>query len=517
MKEEEKKLLENLKSRKWRLEHLYYIKDTRGKKVRFKPNKVQEFILNNLRYLNIILKARQLGITTFTNILYLDDCLFNGMDVAIIAHTKPDAQDIFNNKIKFAFDELPTAIKELFVVEGDNVNVLRVYNKATGKRSSVEVKTSGRSGSFQRLHITELSTTDQTDPSASEEIRTGALNTVHKGQVIIIESTAKLPQGLFYDINRIAMDNDKLGRNGEMDWKFFFFPWFIDEKYKLEGDINEVPEKIIEYFKKLEEDEWIKKNYPNYKFSDEQIFWYYKKSETQKDKMFAEFPSTPEECFRSAIVGTYFSRETNKVLEDGRLTTVPYDTKYPVNTAWDLGTTTTRKDSMSIIFFQQIGQCINIIDFFGCSGEGFPYVKRVLDDKGYTYGRHYAPHDIEQMETATGKTRLEIAWDLGIRFDVVPRIAFNDGIETVRAVMSRCYFDKGKTGGEKGLFDALRSYHRKYDEATGYFNDKPVKDWTSDPVDAFRMMSISVGEFVPDNIKNYEEKREYDPLNIFKI
>jgi len=518
MKPEEKNLIENLKSRKWRLENLYWIKDAKGKKVKFKMNKVQRFLLDNLAYLNVILKSRQLGVTTFVDILYLDECLFGGMDCAIIAHTKPDAQDIFNNKIKFAFDSLPEPIRDLFVVESDNINVLRFNNKVTGNKSSISVKTSGRSGSFQRLHITELSTTDQIDPATSEEIRTGTLNTVHIGQLVIVESTSKLPSGLFYDICRLAMDNEKAGKKGPMDYKFFFFPWFIDEKYQLEGDYSEIPQSIHDYFKKLGEDEWMKSNYPDYKFSNEQKLWYYKKSLTQKDKMGSEFPSTPSECFRSAIVGTYYSRELDRLLREGRMTNVMYDSRYPVDTYWDLGTTTTRKDSMSVVFVQQIGQQINIIDFFGCNGEGLPYVKRVLDDKGYAYGRHYAPHDIEVKEIGTGKTRYELASDLGIRFNVVPKIGFNDGIEAVRTILSRCYFDRSKTGGEKGLFQALRNYHREYDQATGSFKDKPVKDWSSDSCDAFRMMAIGINENNQnEKIYKKEVKEIVDPMNPLSI
>jgi hypothetical protein len=517
MTTEEKKLVENLKSRIWRIQNLYFIKDKSGKKIKFKPNKVQLFLLEHLSFFNIILKARQLGITTFFNILFLDDCLFNGKDIAIIAHTKPDAQDIFNNKIKFAFDELPTVIKNLFSVESDNINVLRFYNKVSGNRSSISVKTSGRSGSFQRLHITELSTTDQIDPSTSEEIRTGTLNTVHAGSVTVIESTPKLPSGLFFEICKTAMDNEKMGKTGIMDYKFFFFPWFMEESYVLEGDYTEIPQSMHDYFEKLKEDDWFKTNYADYKFSNEQKYWYYKKSTVQKDKMLQEFPSTPTEAFRSAVVGTYFARELDKVLVEDRLTVVPYNSRYPVDTYWDLGTTTTRKDAMSIVFVQQIGQQINIIDFFGCNGEGFPYVKRILDDKGYTYGRHWAPHDIAVKEIGTGKTRLELAADLGIRFNTVPRIGFNDGVEAVRTILSRCYFDKSKTGGEKGLFDALRNYHREYDQATGSFKDKPVKDWTSDVVDSFRMMAIGINENSEDNFKGKEESQRVDTLNPLSI
>ena len=66
-------------------------------------------------------------------------------------------------------------------------------------------------------------------------------------------------------------------------------------------------------------------------------------------------------------------------------------------------------------------------------------------------GRHFAPHDIEVKEIGTGKTRLEIAADLGIRFNVLPRLPFIDGIEASRLIMDRCLFDEERCGGKKRI------------------------------------------------------------------
>lgn len=89
------------------MSNLYYIKDKSGNKVLFKPNWAQLQLMNP-HYLNIILKARQLGVTTFHALLFLDTCLFNhNVNAAIIADTKPNAKEIFIDKVKFAYDNLP--------------------------------------------------------------------------------------------------------------------------------------------------------------------------------------------------------------------------------------------------------------------------------------------------------------------------------------------------------------------------------------------------------------------------
>ena len=516
---EEYDLAENLKDRKWRINHLYYVKNEKGEKVRFVMNAVQEFILDNLWYLNVILKARQLGVTTFISILNLDGCLFEGLDVGFIAQTAKDAEEIFDNKIKFAWDNLPETIKALFIIDADSAKNLKFKNKVTGKTSEVYVGISLRGHTFQRIHISELSTIDQKDPLRAEEIRSGTFNSIHLGQIITVESTMKSNEGLFAEICQQALDNKNMGVQSEMDWKLFFFPWWQHPKYQLNGNNFQITKVYNDYFDKLEKNDGIILN-------NKQKLWYYKKALTQKDAMFREFPSTPEECFKASIEGAYFARETDRVIREGRLRSVPYDSRYPVDTWWDLGTTTTRKDSMSVTFTQIVGPEIRVIDFYGCSGEGLPYLKNILNDKGYTYGTHWAPHDIEVKEVGSGKTRLEMAADLGIRFRVVPKLPFNDGIEAVRSIMGRCWFDKEKTTGggdmnKKSLFDALRAYRKEWDDRLGRYKDSPLKDWTSDPVDSFRMLAIGIQEnnllVDKETQELLEEKNNksnnYDPLD----
>ena len=511
---DETTFLNNLKDKKWRLNNLYRIKDAGGNVILFKTNWIQDHLLDNLWFCNIILKARQLGVTTFFCADFLDDCLFKGVDCGFIAQTKDDAKETFNDKIKFAWDNLPAAIRSMFEVTSDRAGELSFRNLATGKISKIFVGTSLRGHTYQRIHISELSTIDQLYPHISEEIKSGTLNSIHQGQIVVIESTAKQSDGMFFEYCQIAMDNLRTGEPlSQLDYKFFFFPWFLDDKYEMNGDFSNAPKFIKEYFNKLEET-------LGFKIKEQKKIWYWKKWTTQRDKMMQEFPSTPEECFKSAVDGAYYSREINKVLSDGRLREVPYDPRYVVDTWWDLGTTTDRKDSMSIVFTQKVGPWIHVIDFYGCSGEGFPYVKNVLNEKGYTYGSHNAPHDIEVVEVGSGKSRWEMAADLGIRFRVVPKLSFNDGIEATRLVLNRCWFNRPNVSGngdpnKKSLFEALRDYRKEWDDRLGKFKDKPLKNWCSDPCDAFRMLAVGIriGDEYQDNFNNNQVGDDVDVLN----
>src|SRR4051812_14356741 len=96
----------------WRLHNLYWINDKRGKTVLFRPNEAQLEFIQNLHNRNVILKARRLGFTTVCCLTYLDDCLFTpNVAAALIAHRLPDAEKIFQTKIKFPYDQLPDALK----------------------------------------------------------------------------------------------------------------------------------------------------------------------------------------------------------------------------------------------------------------------------------------------------------------------------------------------------------------------------------------------------------------------
>lgn len=231
-KEEEAKNL--LASRKWRLSNLYLIKNKYGNVVRFEPNWAQEQLLKP-HYLNIILKARQLGISTYTCILFLDACLFNDhMQAAIIADSKDVARELFIDKVKFAYDNLPDWVKRMTSAYRDNVNELRFSNG-----SSFRIGTSLRGGTLQLLHITEFAKTCVDNPKKADEIMSGALNTLQAGQFACIESTARGKYGHFYDLcqKAIKMRDDKV-KLTPLDWKIWFFPWY-DEFYTLDDSEDE--------------------------------------------------------------------------------------------------------------------------------------------------------------------------------------------------------------------------------------------------------------------------------------
>ena len=186
------------------------------------------------------------------------------------------------------------------------------------------------------------------------------------------------------------------------------------------------------------------------------------------------------ECsFTAAVSGSYYGKLITKADNEKRITTVPVDDHVGVETWWDLGI----GDSTAIWFAQRVGEEIHLIDYYENSGESLMHYADVLEDKGYAYERHIAPHDIQARELGTGKSRLEVANDLGIDFEIAPKLEVDHGIEAVRNTLPHCFFDREKC--KLGL-DALRQYRKQWDEKNQVFKNKPLHDWCSHAADSFR-------------------------------
>jgi phage terminase large subunit len=191
------------------------------------------------------------------------------------------------------------------------------------------------------------------------------------------------------------------------------------------------------------------------------------------------------ECaFAAALLGAYYAREIGEAEVSGRIGRVPYDPLAPVETWWDLGV----GDSTAIWFVQRVGPEIRLIDYYEMTGEGLPHYAKVLQEKSYVYSQHVAPHDIVVRELGTGKSRLEVARELGLTFIVAPRLGIDDGINAVRALLPRAWIDAERCG--PGV-EALRQYRKDFDERLKIFRDHPRHDWTSHAADALRTGAIA--------------------------
>jgi len=207
------------------------------------------------------------------------------------------------------------------------------------------------------------------------------------------------------------------------------------------------------------------------------------KAQLTEDQYLQEY-----ECsFEAAILGAFYGTEMRVADNEGRITdTVEYDPEFPVHTAWDLG----YRDDTAIWWYQVIGREIRVIDFYAVSGADIHAIAEVVAGKRYRYGKHHLPHDARAKSLQTGKSIVEqLADTLGFaKLSIVPDIGVQDGIQAVRQMLPRVWFNSVKCA--EGL-EALRQYQREYDEDRKAFRASPRHDWTSHPSDAFRMMAVA--------------------------
>jgi hypothetical protein len=252
-----------------------------------------------------------------------------------------------------------------------------------------------------------------------------------------------------------------------------------------------------------------------YDYANHQDGWYaqtFKSSETgiisdlelneAKHLMPDEVYEAEFECsFDSAALGSIYAKGLAKAEEEKRITKVPYETGIKVNTFWDLG----MADKTAIWFVQQKGSAFHVIDYYEDSGESLEFYATVLDEKKYIYDTHFLPFDANVRELGTGVSRLETAQSLGMRTSIVPKLPVEDGINAVRMILSRCWFDFEKC--KYGL-DALRQYRWATTER-GEIKNKPEHSWCSHAADSFRYFAVGNNQS-----SDWNTKIQYNNLGI---
>ncbi|MCC8375790.1 terminase [Photorhabdus sp. HUG-39] len=470
-----------LRDKLWRLNHLYWITNKEGRSVKFKMTPEQLEYFEGMHTRNIILKARQLGFTTEVCIIQLDAALFEAAKCALIAHTLNDAKRLFREKIKYAYGKLPDEIKAANPASNDAVGEL-VFQKG----GSLYISTSFRGGTLRYLHVSEFGKICAKYPEKAREIVTGAFEAVSSDCFTTIESTAEGRAGYFYDYCQSAEKAQIQNKpRSQLDWKFFFFSWWKNPLYSIDP-VEPLPRRLIDYFAELSGKHDIHLN-------ERQKAWYYAKEKTLGDDMKREYPSISAEAFQQSIEGAYYAKQFRYLYGNKRIGILPDNSHLPVHTYWDLGV----GDSTSIWFVREVGNEFHIIDHYSNSGEGLRHYMKILKDKGYKYGTHNAPHDIDNREFAgDGKSRKQLAYEgyeidgeiYRISFNVVPKLSVDEGIEAVREILPCCIFDEYKCS--EGI-SHLEAYRKEWDDKRGCWKDKPLHDFTSHDADAFRYFGVS--------------------------
>lgn len=476
---------------------VYRIIDVGGRSIPFVMNDVQWAMMRSIWYWNIILKGRQHGISTLILMLMLDTALFySNKHCGLVDATLVDAEKKLE-KAKHAYHSLPPEVRKFNPLVKEN-NTEMVFKRG----GSISVGTSHRGGTLQILHVSEMGKIAATSPRRSTEIRTGAFGTVHAGSSVFVESTAEGAAGDFFELVQAASDAAKAGKQlTPLDFKLIFLPWQMRQQYRLDPQHVVIPKLLGEYFEELEHKYGVK-------LDAEQRAWYaVMRQKVGPDLMWREYPSYAEEAFKVSIEGAYFKVQMTKAREDRRIGRVPYDPSRPVNTFWDIG----KRDATAIWFHQNHGNLHHLIDYYENEGEGVEHYARYLKDRaqarGYLYGKHYGPHDVDNSHwVLPGKKAVkDVAAELGIKFTVVPRVPNKaNAIEAARNFLGLCWIDEENCA--QGI-RCLDNYSKEWDENRACYKDNERVDWTNHGADGF--MTGACGfrpDYVPPPVDRYDRK-----------
>ncbi|MBF8177668.1 hypothetical protein [Herminiimonas contaminans] len=222
--------------------------------------------------------------------------------------------------------------------------------------------------------------------------------------------------------------------------------------------------------------------------------------------------------FEAAVLGAYYGAEFQLLEARNGVTFVPHDPNFPVHTAWDLG----YSDDTGIWWYQVIAGEVRILEYYGINGKDMQHYieqifgKEILNDEwkirrnvpieygaikpeiahrcAYNYGLFWFPHDARAKTLASnGRSIQEVAWNaFGMaKVRIVPSMSLQDGIQAVRAMLSRAYFDKELAGDAVEL---VKLYQREWDDDKKMFRDTPRHDFTSHAADSLRMLAIAWAE-----------------------
>lgn len=290
------------------MERVVKIVDKEGNQVRFRLNREQTEVYRQIclqrragKPVRIdILKARQMGMSTFIAALFSVICFFGtNVRVGIIADTKGHAGELFE-KYKYIYDHLdddnPFRDGEGKIYEGFSFKPKLKWSQNQNSmatlygNSSIDVMaagdTAGRSMSFQYLHLSEVAYWEKLFKTLVSVLQTVSRKNLNS--MVFMETTAN-----GFNEYKKRWDRDCTGVS---PYKALFFPWYEHPEYQ-----ERVPDGF-DFGRNLED--WELKKMEEHGLSRERMYWYHmqymeiqSKDSGGKDTMLQEYPFTPVDAF----------------------------------------------------------------------------------------------------------------------------------------------------------------------------------------------------------------------------
>ncbi len=462
----------------WRLSNIYTIRDKFGTPLKFNLYRAQHLAYaQSLRHPRmIILKSRQQGISTLWLISFFDDAIFmDNMNCGLMAQDADAATDLLE-RVTYAWDDLNQGVKDFLGIERI-VNNSKVTTFNNG--SKIFVRTSFRSGTLTRLHISELGKIANKYPEKAKETNTGSLQAIKAGNTVIIESTAEGRDNMFAHKWKVAENH--VGDLSDLHFAPLFLSWVDDPDCNIPTYVMPTADDT-EYLALVERDLLIK-------LTDTQRNWACAKRAELVEEFDREYPYNPESAFSQARDGSYYGKLIKDLKDDGRMINNLFEPELKVTVTFDLG----MSDTFEMLFWQsdvnlQGRLQIRLIDWYHNSGEGLAHYVSVLRERNYNYERFVLPHDAKKRELGSAKSIAGQLRDLGMnKQKVLPRDEILPGIQATREMMPLLWIDKTKC---EYVVRAFENYTKEWDSKLGVWKDKPRHDEWSNPMDAVRYYAM---------------------------
>lgn len=364
-----------------------------------------------------------------------------------------------------------------------------------------------RSGTIHRLHISEFGKICAKYPDKAKEVVTGSIPAVPTNGILVIESTAEGREGEFFNMVEQAqkLRTTKLPLTPK-DYRFHFYAWWREPKYRLDSSTVSISPKEHEYFDEIEVA-------MECRIDPDQRAWYIATKQADfsgaEERMWQEYPSTPDEAFQLSTEGNYYAKDMIALRKRGGVCKVPR-LDVPVNTFWDIG----NSDGVAIWFHQELRGEDRFIDYYEAHGQDLNHYVAELRARGYVFGKHYLPHDADHRRLSdTNRSTRDMLQDLmpGEKFAVVPRITeLITGVNQTRKHLKAAYFDE--TGCDKGI-KRVEGYRKKFSRADNRFIDQPDKsNGCTEGADALRQWAQAkeLGMLESDASTTYQEAEAPD-------
>jgi len=490
------------------LSGLYMIEDKAGKKIPFEMNYAQHVVYSAaLRHPRIIvLKSRQQGISTLWLLSFIDDAItMDSFAIGLMSQGKKESQTLLS-RTTVALEGLPSKVVGML-----DISVLKNNSEAISfsNGSIMYIQTSFRSGTLQRLHISEMGKISAKYPEKAKETKSGSLQAIAPGNTVVVESTAEGRKNEFYKMWHEAADY--VGARTGMDFYPVFLSWTDDPDCTI-GIPQKADAEAEEYFAKCEHNVSVMKG-EKFELTDQQKWWWIAKKREIPEEIYQEYPATPDEAFAAVRDGAYYAVPYTTYVKDKQEKVGLYDPRLPVYAACDLG----KNDMWVTIYFQVHADLAGKREWrvIGCYGKEKSYglgIQHYVDEaksRPYKIARWFLPHDANVEDLSADRSRADIFRGLGCRVKVL-RVtsSVNNDISVCRANMPMIWIDPEECGL---IVDMMYNYSKEWDSKGGCWKDRPLHDEWSNPADAFRYMILGynggVGTTLRDSTVRKGRKR----------